>query len=236
MRIESYILCNNEERLMPYIMRHYTTFSKVIILESNSTDRTVEVARSMGGEVWSYDVPDEINDDWFTKLKNSCWKDSKADWVIIADADEFVYHPTILRILKGTWFTVIRPRFFNMYSEIFPTTAGQIYDEVIMGVEQTAPKAKMNIFKPRLIREMNYFPGCHEAFPEGRVSILEETAIKTLHYRNLGIDFVVERNLRARRRNSELNKLNGWGVHIEWSEQEWRSIYEEGLKNATKIV
>ena len=221
---------------MPYIMRHYTKFSKVIILESNSTDRTIEIARSMGGEVWRYDVPDEINDEWFTSLKNNCWKESKADWVIVVDADEFVYHPTIERILKATHFSVIRPRFYNMYSDHFPASPNQIYHEVKMGVEQTAPQAKMNIFRPSHVKEMNYYPGCHEAFPTGRISILEGSAIKTLHYRNLGIDFVIERNLRARRRNSEINKLNGWGVHVDWSEDEWRRIFDEGMANATKII
>lgn len=236
MRIETYILCNNEERLMPYIMRHYSQFSKVILLESNSTDRTIDIARSMGAEVWRYDVPDEINDEWFTKLKNTCWKDSKADWVIIVDADEFVYHPKITRILLSTHFSIIHPRFFNMYSEKFPTTEGQIYDEIKIGVEQFAPKPKMNIFRPSHVHDMNYLPGCHEAFPTGRISILEDTPIKTLHFRNLGIDFIIERNLRARKRSSEFNRQMGWGVHVEWTEERWKEIFNEGLKNATKIV
>ena len=105
-----------------------------------------------------------------------------------------------------------------------------------MGVEQTSPKAKMNIFKPRMVKEINYYPGCHEAFPAGRVTITEETPIKTLHYRNLGIDFVIERNLRARRRNSEMNRTMGWGVHVDWSEQEWRDIFNDGLCKATRII
>src|SRR4030066_1175068 len=100
MLIIAYILCNNEERLMPYVMRHYSQFAKVIILESNSTDQTVEIAHSMGAEIWSYDVPDEIDDRWFTELKNNCWKESKADWVMIVDADEFIYHPEIVKILQ----------------------------------------------------------------------------------------------------------------------------------------
>jgi len=208
----------------------------VIILESNSTDRTVDIARSMGGEVWTYNVSDEINDRWFMDLKNNCWKDSKADWIIIADADEFVYHPTFERYLKATYYSIIRPRFFNMYSKQFPTTQGQIYDEIRIGVEQTSPKPKMNIFKPSHVKEMNYYPGCHEAFPTGRIRIIEDSPIKTLHYRNLGIDFVVERNLRARKRNSDLNKQNGWGVHVDWSVEEWKQIFEEGLRNAIEVI
>lgn len=234
--IETYILCNNEERLMPYLMRHYGQFSKVIILESNSTDRTVEIARSMGAEVWKYDTEDEINDQWFTELKNSCWRYSKASWVIVVDADEFVYHPYITKVLKFCQETVICPKFYNMYSETFPSTEGQIYEEVQIGVEQTSPKAKMNIFRPRVIKSMNYFPGCHEAFPQGNVKINYDSGIKTLHMRNMGREFVIERNMRARRRNSQLNKERGWGVHVDWSEEEWMRIFDEGIKNATKVI
>lgn len=236
MLIQTFILCNNEERLMPYIMRHYSQFSKVVILESQSTDRTVDLARELGAEVWSYDMPDEINDDWFTRLKNACWKGSLADWVIICDADEFVYHPDITKVLKSTQGTIIRPKFYNMYSEEFPTTKGQIYDEVKKGVEQTSPLPKMNIFRPVAIKEMNYFPGCHEAFPTGNVRLVEDSPIKTLHFRNLSLNFVIERNLRARKRNSELNRQMGWGVHVEWDESEWVKRFEEGLKNAVEII
>jgi len=231
--IETFVLCNNEERLIPYVCRHYLQFSKVILLESNSTDRTVEIATQMGAEVWRYDVPDEINDQWFLKLKNNCWKESRADWVIIVDADEFVYHPQIEIALKRSPFPIIQPRFYNMYSEMFPTTEGQIYEEVTKGVEQVAPKAKMNIFKPS-IKEINYFPGCHEAFPTARVN--NESGIMTLHMRNLGKEFVVERNLRAQKRNSQLNKDNGWGTHVDWPEEEWIRIYDEGMTQAKIII
>lgn len=235
MQIEAYILCNNEELLMPYIMRHYSQFAKVIILESNSTDRTIDIARNMGAEVWRYEVPDEINDDWFTKLKNACWKGTQADWVMVADADEFIYHPNIVKALKSCQGTVIQPRFFNMYSETFPATEGQIYEEVINGVEQTSPKAKMNVFRPMAIKEMNYFPGCHEAFPTGNVRIDDTTEIKTLHMRNLSRQFVIDRNMRARRRNCELNRQMGWGCHVDWTEEEWMRRFDEGISQAIKI-
>lgn len=236
MRIEAFILANNEERLMPYVMRHYSQFAKVIILESNCTDRTVEIAHSHGAEIWNYDVADEIDDAWFTKLKNNCWKDSCADWVMVADADEFIYHPNIREILRRTRSTIIQPRFYNMYSRNFPTTSGQIYEEVRRGVEQVSPKAKMNIFRPIAIKDIEYYPGCHEAFPHGRVRINTESGIKTLHMRNLSKDFIIDRNLRARKRNSEINRANGWGVHVDWPEEEWLRRYEEGLREATDIL
>ena len=178
MKIETYILANNEERLMAYIMRHYTQFSDVILLENSSTDRTVEIAEAMGGKVWSFDREDEINDEWFTYIKNNCWKDSKADWVIIVDADEFVYHPNIKEYLEKTDATIFLPKFFNMFSETFPTTEGQIYEEVTMGREEGG---KTNIFKPSEIQEISYGPGCHNAIPVGNVILKTDSEIITMH-------------------------------------------------------
>jgi len=236
MTIEVYILCNNEERLMPYLVRHYREFAKVIILESNSTDRTVEIAHNMGAEVWSYNVKDEIDDQWFTQLKNNCWKESRADWVMVVDADEFIYHRNITRALQNNYNSIICPRFFNMYSDKFPTTDKQIYDEVQLGLEQTSPKAKMNIFRPDKIKDINYFPGCHEAFPTGKVRVDNSSAIMTLHMRNLGKEFIVERNLRARKRQSIVNRQMGWGVHVDWTKEEWIRRYEEEFSQARQII
>lgn len=234
--ITVFCLANNEERLMPYFMRHYTQFAKVIILESNSTDRTVEIAQSMGATIWKYEVSDEINDQWFIDLKNNCWKELRSDWVMIVDADEFIYHPDITHVLSTDSSTIIIPKFYNMYSEVFPTTQGQIYEEVTKGIEQTQPKAKMNIFRPRSLRDMNYFPGCHEAFPTGSVRINENSQIKTLHMRNLSKEFVIERNLRARKRNSNLNKEKGWGCHVDYPVEDMERAFEEGLRNAKRII
>jgi len=212
MNIEVYALTNNEEKLMPYFMRHYNQFAKVILLESNSTDRTIEIAESMGADVWTYDVPDEVNDEWFLEVKNNCWKESKADWVMVVDADEFIYHPDIVGILEKTDATVFLPRLFNMFHDCFPTTEGQIYEEVTGGREGGG---KMNIFRPSEITEINYAIGCHNATPEGNVNLSINSEIMTLHMRHLGSDYVIERNKRFASRMSELNRSMGWGFHVD---------------------
>jgi glycosyltransferase involved in cell wall biosynthesis len=236
MKIEVYCLANNEELLMPYFMRHYGRFADVIILESCSTDRTIQIAHDMGAEVWSYDMKDELNDQWFTYLKNTCWKDSKADWVMIADADEFIYHLDLVNILKSTDATVIRPRFYDMYSKKFPTTEGQIYDEVTMGVEQLAPNPKMNIFRPVDILDMNYAPGCHDASPSGNVKIDIDTEIKTLHMRNLSLDYYLAKNQRHSQRRSQVNKDNHWGDHVDLPKEDMIRKFVNGIENAVKVI
>jgi len=232
MLIETYILAHNEERRMAYCMRHYSQFSQVIILENNSTDRQCEIAESMGARIWSFDVPDVIDNQWYMNIKGSCWKGSKADWVIIADADEFVYHPDLISILEKTKATIFQPQLFNMFCEKFPTTTGQIYEEVTLGVEGGG---KRNIFRPDQIEEINYEPGCHMAHPTGNV-IFGTEDIKTLHFRGLGKEFMIERNRYASARRSENDKKNGWAIHYTAPEELVCSEFDKYFAMSEKVI
>ena len=233
MKIETYILANNEEKIIPYVMRHYTQFSDVILLENSSTDRTIEIVESMGGEVWTYDREDNINDEWFTYIKNNCWKESKADWVIIVDADEFVYHPNIKEYLEKTDATIFLPKFFNMFSENFPTTEGQIYEEVNMGRQEGG---KMNIFRPSEITDIDYSPGCHSAAPKGNVILKTDSELITMHMRHLSKQYVIDRNARFSKRLSQLNREKGWGWHVDLPAEDIIRYMDDSMKTLIKIL
>jgi glycosyltransferase involved in cell wall biosynthesis len=239
MNIEVYCLANNEERLMPYIMRHYTQFAKVILIESCSTDNTVKICKDLGGAVWSYDLPDEINDQWYTDVKNTCWQKSKADWIMVVDADEFIYCPNIVSVLENTKSTIFLPLFYNMYSDVFPTTDGQIYEEVrlgnLWGGEQHI-YGKANIFKLPEIKKINYNVGCHQIKPVGDVRLEITDDIKTLHMRNLSKEFVIERNARNSKRLSSLNRKNGWGLYVDMSPEEAGKRFDEEMNHATIVI
>jgi len=249
MKIEAYILAHNEEKLMPYIMRHYSQFADVIILENNSTDKTVDIAHEMGAVVWKYNIPDSMDAQLQTTIKNECWYDSKADWVMIVDADEFIYHPDIINVLANSKATIIQPKMYNMFTDKFPTTKGQIYDEVNMGMDyrpqyfnyisnhtETPVNNKINIFKPSEIALINYYVGCHKAHPDGNVIIDEDSGIKTLHMKYLGKKYVIERHNRFLRRRSANNIFSGAGLHYNWSDEDTIKYINECKAYLTKIV
>jgi glycosyltransferase involved in cell wall biosynthesis len=90
---------------------------EIIVVDSGSTDRTVEIARQHGAKVFV--------EPWkgFAAQKNSAIEKASGDWILSLDADEEVSHPTeqvILRILgpdadvyskcEGVWFS--RQNFF----------------------------------------------------------------------------------------------------------------------------
>lgn len=233
MKIDTYILAHQEERLIPYTLRHYTKFSDVIVMEGHSTDKTVEIAESFGARIMKTDTKNEVNDQIYLDIKNNCWKDSKADWVIIADTDELVYHYNILEYLESTQFTIFRPALYNMFSEVFPTTAGQIYDEVQYGVDGGG---KMNIFRPDQIKEINYLPGCHNAKPEGNVILGLNSELMTMHFKNLSREYVIERNKYLFNRLSEVNKLYKWGWHVGKGEEEVNKDFDDVVEQLIKVI
>jgi glycosyltransferase involved in cell wall biosynthesis len=235
MEIEVFALAHNEEFIMPYLMRHYSQFAKVTILENNSTDKTVEIAKKMGAKVIEFNVPDVKSNRWNSEVKNECWKTSNADWVIVIDADEFIYHPNLVKILRKTDATIMKSTWCEMYSDKIPTGEWQIYDKINKGIEYSVGNAKLAILRPDRIEDMNWGVGCHAASPEGDV-IYGEEGIKTLHFRHLSIDYVLERNRYTSKRMSSEDKMRGWGVQYSFPEERVVSVFNECLKKSVKIL
>lgn len=237
MTIETYVMVNNEELLVPYIMRHYGAFSKVIFLESNSTDKTVELGHKLGAEIRKYNVPDVLDNLTMMEMKEDCWFGSVAEWVFIVDADEFIYNTDLLGVLSRSEATVIQPSFHNMFSEVFPTTKRQIYDEVTMGTSDgDIWQTKINIFRPREITRMNFGIGGHTASPEGNVIIDTNSGIKTLHMNFLSRQYLINRYKRNSQRHTKKDIENGWGVQSFWTEEKINKYFDENIPKLIKIV
>jgi glycosyltransferase involved in cell wall biosynthesis len=231
--VETFAVCFNEALMLPYFMRHYSQFGSVTIFDNFSTDDSVKIARDMGAIVYQFDTGGEFREDIMTELRNDCWKGSKADWVIVVDIDEFVYHPDLLNELENTKGTVLLPRMFQMHSLAFPTTTGRIYDEIQWGVEFNA---KMSVFRPDQIRKMNYEVGCHFARPEGNFELNFKSPIIEMHFRNMGIDYLLYKNQFLNARQSEVNRRNNWNWHYSTPEQQTIREFEHAMKHLIKVI
>ena len=217
MTLETFAVCYNEERMMPYFMRHYSQYGSVTVFDNYSTDNSVKIAEEMGAIVFQFDSGGEFREDILTRLRNTCWKESTADWIIVTDIDELVYHKDLLKALQNIKGTVILPRMFNMYHDTFPTVKDQIYDEVKYGVEFNS---KMSLFKRAEIEEMNYEPGCHFAHPTGNFDLNFTSRIISMHFKNMGQEYVNSRNKELASRQSAVNRENNWNWHL-FNNEEW---------------
>jgi len=181
----------NEEALLPFFLRHYSTFADTIfIIDDKSTDKTVKIAKA-NKKVRFLDYKfskDFVQEEYTACFEELYKKHSRgiADWVMIVDGDEFIYHQNLVEVLKEQkrrGAKVIRPTGYRMCSETFPTTKGQIYEECFMGLRTTLFD-KPEIFDPSI--DVKFSGGRHKVLlPDGigrtRAGVL------LLHYRYLSI-------------------------------------------------
>lgn len=79
------IITLNEERIIEKTLSGIKDIAdEIIIVDSNSTDKTVEIAKSYGAQVFV--------EDWkgYSDQKNSALEKCKCDWILSLDADEYV--------------------------------------------------------------------------------------------------------------------------------------------------
>lgn len=194
-----FCICRNEARIMPYFLRHYAPWvTKFVFFDDLSDDGTRDIIRSCHtAEVRDWPGSSGINDDQFLQFANEQWKEARghADWVVWVDADEFVYHPAIKDVLTRYLHEDIEvPQIqgYTMVSKEFPTTAGQIYDEVRCGF----PDGIWG--KPAIFRKhMQWTVGRHGVDYCGfNPKSSANAEIKLLHYRALGVDYLRWRHAR----------------------------------------
>jgi len=130
--------------------------------------------------------------------------------------------------------TIPVPSGWQLVSEQFPEGAGQIYEEVRTGVPD-AVYAKWIIFDPTAITKMNYVPGCHKAAPEGRVEKRTDPALKLLHAKYLGLDYVSARYKALDSRVGNFNRSRGFAIQYTWSAEMLATILASSLKAAQPI-
>jgi len=216
MKTHIYSIMRNEEELLPYFLRHYSAFAdKIFIIDNGSTDNTVKIAKTNKKvHLLKY----KFTPGWPVEAEhNACFEKlykkysrGEADWVMCVDGDEFIYNRYLIKVLqehkkRGT--KAIKTCGYTMYSEKFPTTKGQIYDECKFGA-RTRLFDKTVVFNPAI--NVKFGRGRHETIlPKGvawvrakvlllhyRYLSLESALKRLLHYPPLGYDPLLIKNLR----------------------------------------
>lgn len=233
MKIEVYIIAWNESDTIHLTIKHYKEFcDKVVLYDNYSTDNTREIAESLGAEVRLFGEKGQLSDKWYLKIKNHCWKESDADWVIICDADEILYHPYLLFNLKSATNkgdTIFHTYGWNVFSNHVPRGS---FLELQNGFHDKN-YSKTVIFNPKEIKEINYGYGCHESQPRGNVKWSDVTPV-LFHYRNIGgVEKLVERHKMYRKRLSALNRELKLGIHYNYPDErrrvEWQQQFEKSV-------
>lgn len=219
MIIHAHILAFNEEKILPFTLDYYSNIcDKIFIYDNMSTDSSDEIyAKYPKVKVIKWDSNNEINEFNYLRIKNNGYKVSRednADWVIVCDCDEFLYHRNLLDKLqyyKDKGITVPLVNGHDMVSETFPEYDGEpITKKVKIGSEVYEPFCKKIVFNPKL--EVSFGIGAH-SFQSNNTIHSNSPELKLLHYKFLGKEYV-ENIYKARaERLSQFNKENKLGEH-----------------------
>lgn len=241
--IHYYAVCWNEEKMLPFMFDYYEQFvDHFTIYDNYSDDNSEEIIRSRKNTEIIRFKSDGFNDTIHQDIKNNCWKKSrgKADYVIVCDMDEFIYHPQMtlcLGQMQQHGLSLSRPRGFDMYNEIFPQHDNVHQLTVIVRTGIASKKySKSILFDPHRIVEINYEPGCHFCHPVGCVRSSDDEELKLLHYKNIGIDAMIKRNREYARRLSKSNIENEFGIEYLRKEEIIKNEFYNNLKNSCQVI
>lgn len=242
--IEVFAICYNEEKILPFFLRHYSTFChRITIYDNYSTDKTEEIinafAKHHDVNIIKYDTKDSLDDSVYLNIKNNCWRTSQADYVIVVDCDEFLYHSDIKSFLRDTKQPVYKPTGFNMVSIDFPPDHCQLTNIVTDGV-LSHNFSKMCLFSPAKLDSINYNLGCHDANPKDKngMDIIPHSSsdLKLLHYKNLSFDHRYSKNTENSKRMSSFNSQIGAGIHYTYSKEQQYNEFLDIFNKREKVI
>jgi Glycosyl transferase family 2 len=227
MRVHLYAQCWNDEFMLPFFFRHYDSFvDRYVIFDDGSSDGSVqilaghpkvELRRFVRSDPDSFVLSEQT-------LSNQCWKESRgeADWVIVTDLDEHLFHPTIREYLEActaAGVTLVPALGFQMIGER-PPRRGEVLREAFPAGAPWSGMMKPSIFNPSAIVEINFLPGRHRAAPTGALRVPERDEVFLLHYKYLDEAQTYERNRALLPRLGKHDIKNEWGHQYSWSREQ----------------
>jgi len=236
MKVHIYILCYNEEVILPHTVEHYRRNFKdceITIYDNKSTDESRNIAKDLSCNIIVWDSNDEIDDYKYKDIKNSCWKNQKEDWAIVIDMDEWlVVNEEQLQKEQDNGVTILKVKGVDMMGESKNLTLDDIdLHKIRKGINYT--KEDKNLcFRvgEKYITEMNYDWGAHNCNPKGNVKFSEKTYINK-HMSYLGLNFVIDKIKKRFQRSARMRSV-GMAIHYTNDINHITNQYKTKLKNS----
>lgn len=250
MRVHVYTFCLDEARIVPFFLRHYHAgwVERIVVYDNESTDGSVELLKAdRRVEVRTFSHPTLDDDAVLSPIRNSVWKESKgiADFVVMADMDEFLYHsdmPAFLQRVKERGLPVCRAFGWNMISKEFPHDDGTTpLTQIVRRGYQHHWYSKPILLQPDLLGELRLDPGAHNAaplLPSGeRCEITNFGSLMLLHYKRLGWDYFWPLQLARRARcNPVRDNEVRQQTHYWEPDEKQRADFEIMLRDAVDLT
>lgn len=241
LKVHVYIMCFNEEKILRYTINHYSEFcNKIFIIDNDSTDASVEIAKSYSDVTVIPFHTEGFNDfdnvyaketfyKQYSRLDGEHYCGEEADFIIAVDMDEHIYHPNIMDVLKRykqNGVTVPLITGIEMTSEEFPKLNDLLYKQIRRGFVHEVFN-KPAVFSVDF--DMTFSPGCHprgakyqEMLNNKNYKPSSKRELALLHFKHLGDNFV-QRAQVNKNRLSDTSIKYGHGRHYLKSVNELQS-------------
>jgi len=232
--LEVFVCTWNEEKILLDFIKWYRSRvpnCAITVYDNMSDDKTVEIALDNECKVIPYDTGGYMDEQTLMNIRNSCWKQSKAKWCLVVDADELVDINT--KFLEEKPLVDI---FHCEGYEMFGTEEDTI-NTLTQGCK-SAGYCKPVLFQPERLVEINLAPGSHSANPIGIESLIviwSKGQPNMYHTKWRSWTNGIERARLLAKRRSEHSKKMGWNFHYELDESIHKDYYENGIRNRVNI-
>ena len=237
MEVNIFLLCFNESILLPKTVTFYKSRfpnCNITIYDNMSTDNSVEIAKELGCNVCTFDSGGRNDVRIKRNIANTCWKNIKKGWIIMADMDEWIDITEKAlddETKKGT--TIITTKGYDMIGE----SRSAILDDIDLN---NITKGVPNYFEDKKIcflREkfdsMNYSVGSHICSPKGNIKYSSKLySIKHMSF--VGLAFIVNKMKQRYERSSDMRKM-GYSIHYTNNITKITKIYLSLLSKSKNI-
>lgn len=223
MRIEVISCWHNEQDLAPFFLRHYDfAYSIKIVMGKDTTDLSRSICKDFKNvEIIEINFPDGLLDDGFkVSVLNSLSLNSKADWLISVDADEFIFcipFEPISSFLKRQSYDYVKVCFWNVFRHVTESDFDPSQPPLFQ--RRHGPLA-FRFIKPIVVRPgLKWLPGQEALEPSLKAKECQEVLFGA-HWAYADYIIACRRYLAGRRDRFSLeNKKNLWG-HEHFNETE----------------
>jgi len=209
--IHVFLLCYNESVLLPHAVAHYRSYlpsCSITVYDNESTDNSVEIARSLGCHVISWSSQKIMNEHLQMGLRNNCWKSITRGWVIMADMDEWIcIREEELEYERKNGTTILSIRGLDMIGESQTIDLSDIDLHPLPRFVDNPDESKHLCFLRESIRDMHFTPGSHTCSPVGTI-VYSPTVYINQHIRYPGLPFLLDKMIKRYERNEQMRAEN----------------------------
>lgn len=102
MKIWANTIVNNEENFLWFaVMSVLDYVDKILIWDTGSTDKTVDIIREIEGDKVVFKKVGQVDKYGFTKMRQSMLEESDCDWILILDGDEIWWEDSIKKVVNA---------------------------------------------------------------------------------------------------------------------------------------